>query len=65
MAVTEAQVAKMQEQGQAFMKYAPNFRGMIEPDESVSKVLKVIDAASLEGGYAGAFISHFGNKQWI
>ncbi|KAI1076009.1 NAD(P)-binding protein [Whalleya microplaca] len=48
-----------------FSSYAPNFAGPIPPEESVKHVLSVIYNASIERGFAGSFVSHFGNKQWI
>ncbi|KAJ4347954.1 uncharacterized protein N0V89_009326 [Didymosphaeria variabile] len=50
--------------GELAPKYAPDFRGPITPEESVSLMRPVIVEASLEGS-AGDFISHFGNKQWL
>ena len=48
-----------------FAKYAPSFKGPISPQESVEKVLAVIEKASVANGDGGSFVSHFGNKQWI
>lgn len=48
-----------------FQEYAPHFKGPITPAESVDAVLKVIDGASVEGGWGGKFVSHFGNTQWL
>ena len=45
--------------------YAPHFKGPITPEESVRHVRSTWEKASIEGGYGGAFISHFGNKQWL
>lgn len=47
------------------VSYAPHFKGPITPEESVRHVRATWEKASIEGGYAGAFISHFGNKQWV
>ncbi|KAF2033699.1 short-chain dehydrogenase [Setomelanomma holmii] len=47
-----------------FKAYAPEWNGFITPEESVREVLKTIENASLEKD-AGAFVSHFGNKQWL
>lgn len=44
---------------------APHFKGPISPEESVTKVLAVIDNASVERGDGGSFVSHFGNKEWL
>ncbi|KAF7166583.1 hypothetical protein CNMCM5623_000178 [Aspergillus felis] len=45
--------------------YAPHFKGPITPEESVRHVREVWEKASIEGGSGGAFVSHFGNKQWV
>ena len=41
----------------------PNFQGPISPAESVAQQNKVIESISLEN--SGAFLSHFGNTEWI
>ncbi|OTB02393.1 hypothetical protein M426DRAFT_13538 [Hypoxylon sp. CI-4A] len=48
-----------------FKQYAPHFEGPITPKESVENILDVINRASVLRGWGGAFVSHFGNKQWI
>jgi len=48
----------------SFMAYAPHFRGPITPEESVTKVMEVVEKATVEKD-GGAFVSHFGNKQWL
>ncbi|RMZ87315.1 hypothetical protein DV736_g5458, partial [Chaetothyriales sp. CBS 134916] len=48
-----------------FETYAPNFKGPITPEESVLDVRSTWEKASIEGGFGGAFVSHFGNKQWV
>ena len=53
------------EQVKKFSAYAPHFKGPITPEESVRMVMEVIEKASLEKGDGGAFVSQFGNKQWI
>ncbi|PLB41381.1 putative short chain dehydrogenase [Aspergillus candidus] len=45
--------------------YAPHFKGPITPEESVRHVRSTWEKASIEGGYGGAFVSHFGDKQWV
>ncbi|GFF45113.1 hypothetical protein IFM58399_07464 [Aspergillus lentulus] len=45
--------------------YAPHFKGPITPEESVRHVRSTWEKASIEGGFGGAFVSHFGNKQWV
>ena len=44
--------------------YAPHFKGPITPEESVQRVMSISEKASIEDGFGGAFVSHFGNKQW-
>ncbi|KAJ5559086.1 short chain dehydrogenase (AtsC) [Penicillium sp. DV-2018c] len=46
-------------------EYAPHFKGPITPEESVRHVRSTWEKASIEDGFAGAFISHLGNKQWV
>lgn len=48
-----------------FQAYAPNWKGPITPQESVSAVLKVIDNASFQKGDGGKYLSHKGNKEWL
>lgn len=57
--------AKFMKMGAKFAAYAPHFRGPVTPGVSVKQVLGVVDMASIDGGYAGAFISHLGTKQWL
>ncbi|KAJ6541767.1 hypothetical protein B0H19DRAFT_1212872 [Mycena capillaripes] len=44
-------------------KVAPHFKGPITPEESVRMQLEVINKWTVED--TGAFVSHFGNKQWL
>lgn len=48
-----------------FKEYAPNFSGPIPVEESVKLVRAVWDKASVANGDGGAFVSHYGNKQWL
>lgn len=48
-----------------FTEYAPHFTGPATPNASVKDVLGVINKASLEVGFGGEFVSHFGTKQWL
>ncbi len=61
----EEQTKKLLKMVLKFRESSPNFKGPITPEESVQKVLSVINKASIEGGYAGCFISHLGNKEWL
>lgn len=45
--------------------YAPYWKGPTTPEEAIPLIRSAWERASLETGYAGAFISHFGNKQWV
>jgi len=48
-----------------FMAYAPEFKGPITSVESVDAVLKVVDRASVEDGWGGKAVSHFGTDRWL
>lgn len=49
-----------------FIEHAPDFKGPVTPEESVTTVLSLIYKRSVENGDGGAFISHLGNnKQWL
>jgi hypothetical protein len=45
--------------------YAPDFNGPVPSADAVKSVLTVVEKASIDGGYAGAFVSHTGDKQWL
>ncbi|TVY83399.1 putative oxidoreductase [Lachnellula suecica] len=45
--------------------YAPHFKGPIPVDEAIRTIRLLWERASIETGYAGAFVSQFGNKQWM
>lgn len=63
---TEEQVARFGAMfGRVLPHYAPNFKGMLTTEQSVSLMRPLIERASVEGGYGGDFISQFGNKQWM
>jgi NAD(P)-dependent dehydrogenase (short-subunit alcohol dehydrogenase family) len=64
-AVTEEEQKKLGGIGAKFAAYAPHFTAPITPEESVKAVLEVMKNLSLENGNAGAFVSHYGNKQWL
>lgn len=61
---TEEELRGNQAMGAKFLAYAPHFTGPISPEESVRMQLDVIEKATVETD-GGAFISHFGNKQWL
>ncbi|KAL8942494.1 MAG: hypothetical protein Q9216_001638 [Gyalolechia sp. 2 TL-2023] len=45
--------------------YAPHFKGPVPVEGAVATIRSMWERASIETGYAGAFVSHFGNKQWV
>lgn len=46
-------------------KYAPHFKGPVTPSEAVTVIRSTLEKVSIETGYAGAFVSHLGTKQWL
>lgn len=62
--MSEQAIQGAQAMGAMFQEYAPDFKGPITPEQSVEMCLKVIEDATVET-YGGAFVSHFGNKQWL
>ena len=48
-----------------FQAYAPHFKGPVPVDGAIRLIRELWERASIESGYAGAFVSHYGNKQWI
>ncbi|GAP88448.1 putative short chain dehydrogenase [Rosellinia necatrix] len=48
-----------------FQQYAPHFKGPARPEDAVKAVISVWEKASIENGDGGAFVSHYGNKQWL
>ncbi|RFU80103.1 short chain dehydrogenase [Trichoderma arundinaceum] len=61
---SKKQLNNLMAMGAAFQKYQPNFTGPAQPSEAVADVLKVVHNATVEKD-AGAFVSHFGNQQWL
>jgi NAD(P)-dependent dehydrogenase (short-subunit alcohol dehydrogenase family) len=49
---------------EAFTRAKPDFAGPITSQESVDMVLKLAERATVED-FGGAFVSHFGNQQWL
>ncbi|KAF7505277.1 hypothetical protein GJ744_001064 [Endocarpon pusillum] len=45
--------------------YAPHFKGPVPVEEAIKTIRSLWERASIESGYAGAFVSHFGNRQWV
>ena len=42
-----------------------DFKGAAKTEDSVAKVMAVIEKASIENGDGGANLSHKGNKEWL
>ncbi|KAH4082577.1 hypothetical protein JI435_079230 [Parastagonospora nodorum SN15] len=63
--LSEEDTKKLEVQGAKFMKYAPHFTGPDNTEDSVKAILGVVESKSLANGDGGAYVSHFGNKQWI
>ncbi|KAJ6541828.1 hypothetical protein B0H19DRAFT_1174838 [Mycena capillaripes] len=47
----------------AIAKAAPDFKGPISPEQSVKMQIEVLNRWTVE--QTGAFVSHFGTKQWL
>ncbi|KAL8755941.1 MAG: hypothetical protein Q9199_003295 [Rusavskia elegans] len=45
--------------------YAPHFKGPVPVEGAVQTIRSLWERASIETGYAGAFVSQFGNRQWV
>ncbi|KAM7183489.1 hypothetical protein V8F20_012608 [Naviculisporaceae sp. PSN 640] len=63
--VTPEQLQELQQFGQQLLKYAPDFKGPITPEQSVKYMQAVWEKASVEEGWSGQFVSHLGNKKWV
>ncbi|KAI1038192.1 hypothetical protein LB503_012083, partial [Fusarium chuoi] len=48
-----------------FKEYAPHFTGPATAEDAVKDMRAVWENATIEGGYGGAYLSQFGNKQWL
>ncbi|KAF5020326.1 hypothetical protein F66182_7632 [Fusarium sp. NRRL 66182] len=48
-----------------FADYAPHFTGPTTPEAAVQDVRAVWEKASIDGGDGGAYLSQYGNKQWL
>ncbi|KAL2204529.1 NAD(P)-binding protein [Sarocladium strictum] len=51
--------------GGKVMAYEPSWKGPIQPEESVRQVLAVVEKNKVDGGNAGALLSHLGNQRWV
>jgi hypothetical protein len=63
--VNPDQLAAIEDLGGKFMQYQPNWTGPSTPAMAVTSLLGVTEKASIENGYAGSFVPHHGNKQWL
>lgn len=48
-----------------FKQFAPDFTGPATPEAAIKDVISVFEKASVANGDGGAYLSHFGNKQWL
>lgn len=64
-ALTPKQLEGLQGMFAGFRSYAPHFKGPASPEVAVQSVMKIVENASVEKGDGGAFLSHYGNKQWL
>ncbi len=48
-----------------FKQYSPTFQGPFPPAESAKSVLALVNKATVEGGYAGVFLSHTESKPYL
>jgi NAD(P)-dependent dehydrogenase (short-subunit alcohol dehydrogenase family) len=62
--MSEQAIQGAQAMGAMFQEYAPDFTGPISPEKSVEMCLEVIGRATVEE-FGGAFVSHYGNQQWL
>lgn len=46
-------------------QYAPHFKGPEPVDQAAKTNIAVWEKVSIEDGYGGAFVSQFGNQQWL
>lgn len=51
--------------GQKFVAHYPLFKGPMTVEECVPRLVAMWERASIESGYAGAFVSHWGNNSWL
>ncbi|GAM43057.1 carbonyl reductase [Talaromyces pinophilus] len=48
-----------------FKQYSPTFEGPVKPEDSARSVLALINKATVDGGYAGVFLSHTESKPYL
>lgn len=62
---TPEQIQGLQDFMGKLQVYAPHFKGPISTTESVNRVRATFERASIDNGFAGSFVSHDGDKQWV
>lgn len=65
LTVPPVYLEKVQAFAAKLQAYAPHFKGPSTVEQSVKDIISVWERASIETGYAGVFVSHYGNKQWV
>jgi NAD(P)-dependent dehydrogenase (short-subunit alcohol dehydrogenase family) len=63
--VSEEQAASIGTMVEKFKKYSPTFTGPGTPEEHIKAVLNVAYTHSVASGHGGAYLSHFGTRQWV
>lgn len=48
-----------------FKQYSPTFQGPTSPENSAKSVLALVNKATVDGGYAGVFLSHTESKPYL
>lgn len=48
-----------------FKEYSPTFQGPAKTEDAVKSVLALVNKATVDGGYAGVFISHTEKKPYL
>ncbi|KAF8204481.1 hypothetical protein K438DRAFT_1932484 [Mycena galopus ATCC 62051] len=64
--ISEPTIGALEERkmvAKSIAEFWPNFKGPITPEESVRMQLEVLNRWKVED--TGAFVSHFGNKEWL
>jgi hypothetical protein len=48
-----------------FKEYSPTFQGPGKPEDSARSVLALVNQVTVDGGYAGVFLSHTESKPYL
>jgi hypothetical protein len=62
---TEEEEQRAMAMFQKFKDYSPTFQRPMKPEDSVKSVLALMNKATVNGGYAGIFISHTEGKLYL